>query len=174
MTQPPYAGAGRSCRMSVVSGVRMPMPRLRLNRQPTIITRADRARAAGQWQLAAGLYRVALDRTPQNPPIWIQYGHALKECGNPGEAEAAYRTALAYEPADADAHLQLGHTLKLQGKRDEAEAAYRQAWLLDPSSSDAARELAPFGWTKERLVTAANHSIAAPAIAAPASEVASA
>src|SRR5207302_9692632 len=128
-----------------------------------IITRADRARTAGQWQLAAGLYRVALDRTPQNPPIWIQYGHALKECGNPGEAEAAYRTALAYAPADADTHLQLGHTLKLQGKQDEAQAAYRQAWLLDPSSSDAAGELAPFGWTKERLVTAASHPIAAPA-----------
>jgi hypothetical protein len=58
------------------------MPRFRLSRQPTIITRADRARAAGEWQLAAGLYRVALDRTPHNPPIWIQYGHAVKECGH--------------------------------------------------------------------------------------------
>jgi tetratricopeptide (TPR) repeat protein len=131
------------------------MPRLRLNRQPTIITRADRARAAGEWQHAAGLYRIALERTPNNPPIWIQYGHALKESGSLAEAETAYRTAIAYQPADADAHLQLGHALKLQGKRAEAEAAYRQAWLLDPSSADAARELAGFGWTKERLAEAA-------------------
>jgi hypothetical protein len=46
------------------------MPRRRLrDRRPTIITRADRARAAGEWQLAAGLYRIALERTPTNPPI---------------------------------------------------------------------------------------------------------
>ena len=139
----------------------MPMPRLRLSSQPTIITRADRARAAGEWQLAAGLYRVALDRTPHNPPIWIQYGHALKECGNPAEAEAAYRIAIAYKPADADAHLQLGHALKLQGKRGEAEAAYRQAWMLDRSSAEAARELTAFGWTRRRLAEAVDRSAAA-------------
>ena len=133
------------------------MPRLRLSSQPTIITRADRARAAGEWQLAAGLYRVALDRTPHNPPIWIQYGHALKECGNPAEAEAAYRIAIAYKPADADAHLQLGHALKLQGKRGEAEAAYRQAWMLDRSSAEAARELTAFGWTRRRLAASSSN-----------------
>jgi GT2 family glycosyltransferase/tetratricopeptide (TPR) repeat protein len=144
--------------------LRMPMPRLRLRRlRPTIITRADQARAAGEWQLAAGLYRVALERTPKNPPIWIQYGHALKESGSPAEAETAYRTAIAYEPADADAHLQLGHALKLQGKRGEAEAAYRQAWVLDRSLAEAARELAAFGWTRQRLAEAANRSAAIPA-----------
>ena len=72
------------------------MLRLRRHR-PTIITRADRARAAGEWQLAAGLYRRALERTPNRPPIWIQYGHALKESGSPAEAENAYRIAITYE-----------------------------------------------------------------------------
>src|SRR5207302_8505789 len=133
----------------------MPMPRLRLRRpRPTIITRADRARQAGEWQLASGLYPIALERTPTNPPIWIQYGHALKESGSLAEAETAYRTAVAYDPEDADAHLQLGHVLKLQGKRAEAEAAYRRAWGLDRSSPDAVHELAAFGWTKERLAAA--------------------
>jgi GT2 family glycosyltransferase/tetratricopeptide (TPR) repeat protein len=142
----------------------MPMPRLRIRRRRlTVITRADRARAAGEWQLAAGLYRVALERTPNRPPIWIQYGHALKESGSPAEAENAYRIAIAYKPADADAHLQLGHALKLQGKRGEAEAAYRQAWVLDRSSAEAARELAAFGWTRQRLAEAVDRSAAAPA-----------
>ncbi len=136
------------------------MPRLRLRRRPTIITRADRAREAGEWQLAAKLYRIALERTPNNPPIWIQYGHALKESGSPAEAENAYRTAIAYEPADADAHLQLGHALKLQGKRGEAEAAYRRAWALDRSLTYAARELMAFGWTRQRLAEAADHAFA--------------
>src|SRR6266566_7488830 len=110
----------------------MPMPRLRGRRHPTIITRADRARGAGEWQLAAGLYRIALERTPNNPPIWVQYGHALKESGSLAEAETAYRTAITYDPEDAEAHLQLGHVLKLRGKRAEAEAAYRRASTLDP------------------------------------------
>lgn len=104
--------------------------------------RADRAREAGQWRLAADLYRQALDRNPENAPIWIQYGHALKECGNRRAAEAAYRTAIGYRPHDAEAHLQLGHVLKLQGKMSEARAAYRRALTLDGSSTDAASELA--------------------------------
>src|SRR5438094_10060242 len=112
-------GAGRLRRMSFpnfASVLRMPMPRLRLRRRhPTIITAAARAREAGEWRLAARLYRIALKRTPNNPPIWVQYGHALKESGSPAEAETAYRSAIAYEPADADAHLQLGHVLNLQG-----------------------------------------------------------
>ena len=151
----------------------MLMPRLRPRRRhPTIITAADHAREAGEWRLAAGLYRIALKRTPNNPPIWVQYGHALKESGSPAEAETAYRSAIAYEPADADAHLQLGHVLNLQGMPAEAEGAYRRAWTLDPSLTDAARELAAFGWTDQRLAEAADRSAATlardePHIAAP-------
>src|SRR5436190_9533926 len=113
----------------------------RKSHEPSVITRADRARDADQWELAASLYRVALDRNPRNPPIWIQYGHALKECGSWAEAEAAYRTAIRYRPEDADAHLQLGHVLKLQGKTAEAGAAYRRALELNSALTDAAREL---------------------------------
>ena len=113
----------------------------RKRREPSVIMRADRAREAGQWQLAAGFYRMALDRNPRNPPIWIQYGHALKECGNRADAEAAYRAAIAYDPEDADAHLQLGHVLKLQGKTADAQTAYRRALALDGSLADAAWEL---------------------------------
>ena len=118
----------------------MPLFR-REDREPSIITRADRAREAGQWALAAGFYRVALDRRPRNPPIWIQYGHALKESGKRAEAEAAYRHAIAYDPENPDAYLQLGHVLKLQGKIVEARFAYQRAFALDASLLDAAREL---------------------------------
>ncbi|HEY4472805.1 MAG TPA: tetratricopeptide repeat protein, partial [Stellaceae bacterium] len=118
----------------------MPLFR-RDRREPSVISRADRAREAGQWELAAGLYGVALDRTPRNPPIWIQYGHALKETGDCNAAEAAYRNAIAYRPDDPDAYLQLGHVLKLQGKIAEARAAYQRALVLDASCADASREL---------------------------------
>jgi tetratricopeptide (TPR) repeat protein len=123
----------------------------RNGRQPSVISRADRAREAGQWQVAAGFYRMALDRKPRNPPIWVQYGHALKECGSPAEAEGAYRTAIRFEPDDADAHLHLGHVLKLQGKTAEAQAAYQRALALDGSLTEAARELSLLDRREQRL-----------------------
>ena len=45
--------------------------------KPSVITLADWARDAGQWELAAMYYRTALRRKPKNPPIWVQYGHVL-------------------------------------------------------------------------------------------------
>jgi hypothetical protein len=72
-----------------------------VRREPgVVISRADRARDAGQWILAAQLYHEALDQNPHNPPIWVQYGHALKESGDLrapnklAQAETAYRWAL--------------------------------------------------------------------------------
>ena len=41
-------------------------------REESVISRADRARDAGRWELAARLYRQALDEEPDNPPIWVQ------------------------------------------------------------------------------------------------------
>src|SRR5882762_1501113 len=95
------------------------------------IVLADRARDARQWEAAVQHYRTALARNPHNPPIWVQYGHALKEGGSYGAAEAAYRHAIAGEPAVADTHLQLGLVLKLQGRTEEAKTAYLRALSID-------------------------------------------
>src|SRR5437660_1005088 len=129
----------------------MPLFRRDNRREPSVISRADRAREAGQWQLAAGLYRIALDRKPRNPPIWIQYGHALKESGNPAEAETAYRRAIAYDPVTADSHLQLGHALKIQGKRDQAEACYLRAFARARSLPHALQELTTLDWSEAHV-----------------------
>jgi glycosyltransferase involved in cell wall biosynthesis len=124
------------------------MQRFRRKRaKPSVITLADRARDTGQWEVAAEYYRAALHRKPQNPPIWVQYGHALKEAGHLTEAEKAYRTALAYDPRIADSHVQLGHVLKIQGKKVEARAAYLRAVAFDPSLDGASFELAGLGWS---------------------------
>jgi lipopolysaccharide biosynthesis protein/GT2 family glycosyltransferase/tetratricopeptide (TPR) repeat protein len=131
------------------------LPRLGfMRRKPSVITRADRAQDAGQWELAARLYRKALDRNPHNPPIWVQYGHALKESGELREpdrlaqAEVAYRRALSLDPGAADTYLQLGHVLKLQGKTEEAQAAYLRAAALDPSMPYPLQELSGLGWSE--------------------------
>jgi glycosyltransferase involved in cell wall biosynthesis len=131
-------------------------PRLGLTRRKPsiIIPLADRARDARQWELAAQLYRKALDRNPRNPPIWVQYGHALKESGelrDPdmlAQAEIAYRRALSLDPGEADTYLQLGHVLKLRGKTEEAREAYLRAVALDSSLESAASELMQFGWSE--------------------------
>src|SRR5271166_1073981 len=133
-------------------------PRRGLRREKSdVITLADRARDAGQWELAAGLYRKALDRYPRNAGVWVQYGHALKESGelrDPdklAQAELAYRTALSLDPGVADTHLQVGHVLKLQGKTSEAEAAYLRAFALDPSMPYPQEELTGLGWSEVNL-----------------------
>ena len=131
------------------------LPRLGLKRlKPGLVALADRARDAGQWGLAAQLYRKVLDRNPRNPPIWVQYAHALKESGelkDPeklAQAEAAYRRALSLDPGIADTCLQLGHVLKLQGKMEDAKAAYLRAFVLDPSLESPCFELAQLGWSE--------------------------
>ena len=134
------------------------LPRRGLRRaKPDVLIVADEARDARQWELAAQLYRKALDRDPNNPPIWVQYGHALKESGalrDPdrlAQAEAAYRTSMALDPGAGDTYLQLGHILKLKGKTDEAEALYLRALALDPSKPNPLEELRGLGWAEAQI-----------------------
>src|SRR5208283_1903654 len=109
------------------------VPRFRWRRSKvSVITLADRARDTRQWERAARFYQKALNRNPRNPPIWVQYGHVLKEAGRRADAEQAYRSAVEHDPADADARLHLGHILKLQGKQGEAIEAYRRSFALKP------------------------------------------
>jgi GT2 family glycosyltransferase len=135
------------------------LPRIgRRRRKEDMIILADRARDARQWEIAAQLYKEALDRDPRNPPIWVQYGHALKEWGElrePGklaQAETAYRRALSLNPAVADTFLQLGHILKLQGKTEEAQAAYLRAFALDPTVTFPLDELRVLDWSTAEIV----------------------
>jgi tetratricopeptide (TPR) repeat protein len=119
-----------------------------------LIALADRARDRRDWQTAVRLYRKALDRQPDNAPIWVQYGHALKESGNRIEAENAYRKSVELNPKVADTHLQLGHVLKIQEKRGAAAVAYLRAIELDPALKAATTELLALGWTEDRIQNA--------------------
>jgi len=119
----------------------------RTSRRPNPIILADRARDAQQWDVAIHHYRTALARNPRNPPIWVQYGHALKEGGSHAAAEGAYRRAIADDPAAAAPYLQLGHVLKIQGRHDAAEAAYLRAFALDPMLVQAPEVLGRLGWS---------------------------
>jgi tetratricopeptide (TPR) repeat protein len=54
-------------------------------------SRADRAREAGNWELAVRFYRDAVDLDPGDADLWAQWGHALQQAGRPAEAEFAYQ-----------------------------------------------------------------------------------
>ena len=95
----------------------------------------DLARDQQDWSSAEREYSAHLASVDDDQPIWIQYGHALKEQGKLEDAEKAYQRAIDLKPGDADAHLQLGHALKLLGRRDDAEQAYTASLLLAPSKA---------------------------------------
>jgi tetratricopeptide (TPR) repeat protein len=82
----------------------------------------------------------------------VQYGHALKESGEPARAETAYRTAIAHDPHCADTQVQLGHVLKLLGRHKEAEAAYLRAFAIDRGLADPLSELRGLGWSETDLL----------------------
>jgi tetratricopeptide (TPR) repeat protein len=120
----------------------VPLLRLKKRRRAKgLIEKANRARDASEWVQAAHNYREGLGLMPDNAAIWVQYGHALKESGYVGQAEAAYRRSLEIDASIADTHLQLAHALKLQGRRFEAVAACFRAIMLDPTLSSVLQEL---------------------------------
>ena len=51
--------------------------------------RANAARDAGHWRLAAKHYRQFLRHQPDNFAIWFQLGHMLGESGDLGGADQA-------------------------------------------------------------------------------------
>ncbi|HJU19187.1 MAG TPA: tetratricopeptide repeat protein [Stellaceae bacterium] len=124
--------------------------RLRRGKNPAFRL-GNRARDLRRWEEAAGHYQKALAIEPERAAIWVQYGHALKEMGDPAAAERAYRRALAVAPDLADTHLQLGHALKLQGRIEEAAAAYLAALALDPKLHFASFELFNLAWNLGKL-----------------------
>jgi cytochrome c-type biogenesis protein CcmH/NrfG len=104
----------------------------RSRRKESSRTRANRARDARQWELAARFFADELDRDPSTAAIWVQLGHALKEAGRIPEAEAAYRNAVHLSGETLDTLLPLGHALTLQDKRAEAARIYSRALGLSP------------------------------------------
>jgi tetratricopeptide (TPR) repeat protein len=102
--------------------------RKRITRQ--LRAKADAARDARQWPVAAALYEAYLSDCQNDAPIWIQLGHAHKEAGSDAEAMRAYQTSLALAPNVADTHLQMGHLLKKMGRYGDAAASYETSSRL--------------------------------------------
>jgi len=112
-----------------------------------LVRRANTARDARQFGVAAALYQEALNLNPDNPRVRIQCGHMLKESGDLAGAEQQYERAAIDLPSDADLALQIGHLHKMAGRPELAETAYARALALRPGWREAERELAAVGGT---------------------------
>ena len=106
-----------------------------------LLAHADALRDARDWIEAAIAYAAYLRAVPGDWPIWVQYGHCMKESGDVKAALLLYREAERLQPGDSDLHLQIGHALKLLGRVEEAYQAYARALTLDPASAAARAEL---------------------------------
>ena len=106
--------------------------------------RANAARDAGHWRLAAKHYRQFLRHQPDNFAIWVQLGHMLGESGDLGGADQAYRKAYAINPDDADLALCRGHLARRAGDIGQAAGFYRRSLALD-GNAHAAEALAALG-----------------------------
>jgi tetratricopeptide (TPR) repeat protein len=90
----------------------------------------DRLRDQRAWQEAAEAYARYLRLRSDDWAILVQYGHCLKEAGDPKGALLCYREAEKLQPEDSDIQLQIGHALKLLGRQEEAFGAYAMALSL--------------------------------------------
>jgi tetratricopeptide (TPR) repeat protein len=57
----------------------------------------------GGHEEALGLYRQLLDARPDEPKLWMSFGHILKTVGEQAESVAAYRRAIGIRPALGEA-----------------------------------------------------------------------
>jgi tetratricopeptide (TPR) repeat protein len=85
---------------------------------------------AGQLASAERASARALERWPDDAPLWVAHANALLAQQKLAESEAALRQALARAPAFAPAHNNLAHVLLRLERLEEARAAARRALEL--------------------------------------------
>ena len=106
-----------------------------------LLARADALRDSQVWAEAAAAYADVLRLRPEAWALRVQFGHCVKEAGDPEAALRAYRDAERQQPENADIHLQIGHVLKRLDRHEEAVEEYARALMLDPGNAYARAEI---------------------------------
>jgi len=68
----------------------------------------------GEYQQSIEIYAAVLASYPQQPKIWMSYGHALKTKGREGESIAAYRKSIELLPSLGEAYWSLANLKTLR------------------------------------------------------------
>jgi tetratricopeptide (TPR) repeat protein len=80
----------------------------------------------GDFEAALGLYEQVIERAPNQPRVWLGYGHVLKTIGRQADSVAAYRRAIALKPTSGEAWWSLAN-LKTVKFSDSDVAAMKAA-----------------------------------------------
>ena len=83
---------------------------------------------------ALALYRLLLDARPDEPKLWMSYGHILKTVGEQQDSVAAYRRAIAIRPSLGEVWWSLANLKTI--RFDEADIAAMEAALASPDLAD--------------------------------------
>ena len=79
---------------------------------------------------ALGLYRQLLDARPDEPKLWMSYGHILRTIGEQAECVAAYRQALRLQPTLGEVWWSLANLKTV--RFDEADVAAMEDAVREP------------------------------------------
>ncbi|MGN6818656.1 MAG: tetratricopeptide repeat-containing sulfotransferase family protein [Sphingomonas sp.] len=91
----------------------------------------------GDFDGAIALYDRVLKDAPNQPRIWMSYGHILKTVGRQQDGVAAYRRAIALMPALGEAWWSLANLKTV--RFDDGDIAAMEAALGEPGISDEDR-----------------------------------
>lgn len=91
----------------------------------------------GEYDGAIALYESVLKQHPDQPKVWMSYGHALKTAGRNGECIDAYRRGLAAAPSFGEAWWSLANLKTF--KFSDADLAAMRTALSEPKLGDEDR-----------------------------------
>jgi tetratricopeptide (TPR) repeat protein len=91
----------------------------------------------GEFDEAIELYEGLIEKTPNQPRVWLSYGHMLKTVGRQADGVAAYRKALAIEPHLGEAWWSLANLKTV--KFDQSDIAAMEGALRSAGLPDADR-----------------------------------
>ena len=77
---------------------------------------------AGKWPEAIRIYEAVLERAPQQPRVWLSYGHILKTVGRQAEGVTAYRRAIALKHDLGEAWWSLANLKTVRFNQDDVDA----------------------------------------------------
>ncbi len=80
----------------------------------------------GKYDKALGLFEAVLQRLPEDAATLTSRGHALKTCGQQGEAIASYRSAIASRPDLGDPYYALANLKTFRFEDGEVTAMHAQ------------------------------------------------
>jgi tetratricopeptide (TPR) repeat protein len=90
----------------------------------------------GDYHESIAVYEAVLRDFPEQPKIWMSYGHSLKTAGRQSDSIAAYRRAIAMQPTLGEAYWSLANLKTFRFTEDDVAAIDRAFKVPDLSDDD--------------------------------------